>query len=68
LSNAWGIFLIIFLLGYGLVALPKHIIQKSDYERRIKYLEFCAGDIRENLEIRNSELFNCAQVYISSIN
>jgi hypothetical protein len=49
------------LLGYGLVALPKHIIQKSDYERRIKYLEFCAGDIKETLETRNADLFTCAQ-------
>jgi hypothetical protein len=61
LSNAWGIFLIIFLLGYGLVALPKHVIQRSDYELRIKYLEFCAGDARENIETRNSELYTYAQ-------
>jgi hypothetical protein len=54
--------LIIFLLGYGLVALPKHIIQKSDYKRRAKYLEFCAGDIKETLENRNGDLFACAQV------
>ena len=65
LSNAWGIFLIIFLLGYGLVALPKHIIQKSDYERRIKYLEFCAGDVKETIENRNGDLFACAQVLIT---
>jgi hypothetical protein len=62
LSNAWGIFLIIFMLGYGLVAVPKHIIQLSDYNTRVKYLEYCAGESKEHLEETNIDLINCAQV------
>jgi hypothetical protein len=67
LSNAWGIFLTIFLLGYGLVALPKQIINNSDYRNRVHYLEFLAADCRENLESKNIELINCAQVLIFNL-
>ncbi len=63
LSNAWGLFVIIFLLGYGLVAVPKQILKLSDYETRIKYLEWRAGECKENLEERNIDLINCAQVF-----
>ena len=32
LSNAWGLFLIIVLLGYGLVTVPKHCFKMTDIE------------------------------------
>ncbi len=64
LSNAWGIFLSIFLLGYGLVAVPKQILKQSDYKNRIQYLEFLAADTKDTLEERNIDLINCAHVRI----
>ena len=62
MSNAWGIFLSIFLLGYGLVAVPKNILKHSDYKTRIKYLEYYAADTKEILEESNIDLINCAHV------
>lgn len=50
------------MLGYGLVAVPKQMLKQSDYETRIKYLEFKAGECKENLEERNVDLINCAHV------
>lgn len=49
------------MLGYGLVAVPRHVMRLSDYKTRIFYLEFMAGECKENLEERNIELINCAQ-------
>jgi hypothetical protein len=33
LSNAWGLFLIIIFLGYGLINVPKHCIQMSNIDK-----------------------------------
>ena len=62
LSNAWGLFIIIFLLGYGLVAVPKNLLKKSDYKNRVHYLEFCAADTKDSLDERKVDLINCAHV------
>lgn len=62
LSNAWGIFLIIFLLGYGLVAVPKHTLKLSDYETRLRYLEWQAGECYDHLMASNDDLITCANV------
>lgn len=67
LSNAWGIFLIIFLLGYGLVAVPKHILKLSDYETRIKELEWQAGECYDSLMGSNEDLVACANVFTKLI-
>lgn len=37
--------MIIFFLGYGVVIVPKYIGRLSNYEYRIKYLEWKAGEI-----------------------
>jgi len=55
-SNAWGIFLIIFLLGYGLVALPKNILQQSETQNRSRYLEWLAKDTRDELNAKKDYL------------
>jgi len=55
LSNAWGLFMIIFLLGYGLVAIPKEFFRKSDYENRLKYLEWSAGRCQQNINRNEDE-------------
>jgi hypothetical protein len=38
LSNCWGLFLIISLLGYGLVAIPRILWYKGDVEKWLFYL------------------------------
>ena len=49
LANAWGLFLIIFLLGYGLVEIPKELFRLSNYETRQRYLEWSAGECQQNI-------------------
>ena len=49
LSNAWGLFMVIFLLGFGLVAIPQNLFKVANYHRRIKYLEWRTGDNKEYL-------------------
>lgn len=37
LGNAWGLFLIIFFIGYGLVAIPKLMFKLWSIEGRYKH-------------------------------
>ncbi|CAF0888733.1 unnamed protein product [Brachionus calyciflorus] len=39
-SNTWGLFLLVLLLGYGLVAVPRSIWSKSNTSLRLKQLYF----------------------------
>lgn len=55
-SNAWGILLIIFLLGYGLVALPKNLLLNTDINNKIKYLEWYAKETKDEVESKKEEL------------
>lgn len=55
-SNAWGVFLIIFLLGYGLVALPKNILLQSDALQRMRYLESFAKETQDDLNKKKDHL------------
>jgi hypothetical protein len=64
LANAWGIFLIIFMLGHGLVAVPKEILKLADYETRIHYLQWRAAETKETIQERNEEFKSYAQVRI----
>ena len=32
MSNSWGLFQIIIFLGYGVVALPKHLYKQTDLQ------------------------------------
>jgi hypothetical protein len=61
-GNAWGIFLIIFLLGYGLVAVPKDVLKLADYETRILYLQWRASECREHIMENNDKFKEYAQV------
>jgi hypothetical protein len=62
LANAWGIFLIIFMLGYGLVAVPKEVLKLADYDNRLLYLQWRAAECKETLQDRNDEFKQYAQV------
>lgn len=55
LSNAWGTFLIIFLMGYGLVEIPKYLINLTDFKNRIKYLEWKTKLNIDYINIRTGE-------------
>lgn len=49
LSNCWGLFLIIVLLGYGLVVIPRSFWQSGDLELTLKFMQFRATVIDEGL-------------------
>lgn len=55
LSNAWGTFLIIFLMGYGLVEIPKYLLNLTDFRNRIKYLEWKTKLNSDYINIRTNE-------------
>lgn len=55
-SNNWGIFLIIFLLGYGLVALPKSILTLSDNNERQRYLEWFGKETQDDINSKKEFL------------
>ena len=40
MSNAWGLFLIIVFLGYGLVTVPKHCFRMVSINRMYEYQMF----------------------------
>jgi len=64
LSNAWGLFMVIFLLGFGLVAIPQNLFRLADYHRRIKYLEWQAGNDKENLINKLDEIHIVKMVFL----
>lgn len=64
LSNAWGIFLLIFLFGYGLVEVPKSFWKEANIMNRMKYLQWNIRNLRENLDERKDELTKCLLVII----
>jgi len=39
-SNTWGLILLIILLGYGLIEIPRSCFENSQYERTLNYLYF----------------------------
>lgn len=49
-SNAWGIFLIVFLLGYGLVALPKSLLLNTEITNKIRFLEWYAKEAKDEVD------------------
>ena len=55
-SNTWGLFLLIILLGYGLVELPRSLWHASSHAMQLRHSQFRAAvlqskrdDARENL-------------------
>jgi len=63
-SNAWGIFLIIMLFGYGLVAIPKSLWKEANLQNRQKYLEWNMSNLKDELEDKKAELGVCLTVII----
>ena len=53
-----GIFLVILLLGYGLIAIPKELWNSANYKLKIKYLEWQANEMSCALKEKNQDLSN----------
>lgn len=49
LSNVWGLFLIILLLGYGLVSVPRRLWNDGNLEQRVRYYQYEASNLEEGL-------------------
>lgn len=67
-SNTWGLFLLVLLLGYGLVAVPRSIWNKSNTELHLKQLYFKIAKLygekceaEENLEDILNEIKTIAE-------
>lgn len=60
MTNAWGIFVIVFLNGFGLVAIPRKVFNYSNRDLRIKKLEYQAAEINEENDEYEEETKNCA--------
>lgn len=50
LSNAWGFLLVMFLLGHGLVAIPRQFWRMANPELQLRMLEAKAPAVMEELE------------------
>lgn len=44
-SNTWGLFLLVVLLGYGLVELPRYLINRSGYSQSLNQLYFRVAQV-----------------------
>ena len=63
-SNCWGLFQTIFLLGYGLVAMPRYLWFESNYAHYLKYLSYKACRIdeeRSEFELKLHQLVKLAK-------
>jgi len=49
-SNAWGLFLLMCLLGYGFVEIPKILWRHSNKERLLAYYQFKAAKLKEQYD------------------
>lgn len=55
ISNVWGLFLIMVLLGYGLVVIPRRLWNKGNLEGYLRYYQFMATELEDcKIEARYS--------------
>ena len=48
ISNVWGLFLIMVLLGYGLMVIPRQLWNKGNLEGYLRYYQFMATELEES--------------------
>lgn len=54
-ANTWGLFLLVVLLGYGLIELPRSMINRSMYSQSLNEMYFRVGIVNaEKLEAESS--------------
>ena len=56
LSNAWGLLLIIILLSYGVVEVPRVLWRKGNTRRELKYMEFKTAAIHDRMFEASAQL------------
>jgi hypothetical protein len=56
LAYAWGLILAIYLMGHGLVAIPRRLYRDASTSRRLKKLQSQAPKVYENLMDASDEL------------
>ena len=62
LGNLWGLFLIILMLGYGLVAVPRSLWRYGNLEVKLKHYHFQAAQLDEGREDLNHHLHDIVQM------
>jgi hypothetical protein len=58
-SNTYGVFIIIVLMGSGLVSLPRRLWQLADYEAELQRLFISAGTVESTFQDARYELEDC---------
>ena len=48
ISNVWGLFLIMVLLGYGLTVIPRQLWNKGNLEGYLRYYQFMATELEDS--------------------
>jgi hypothetical protein len=56
LGNAWGLFLIVSFLGFGLVHIPRYLWRISSVSLRYKYLSFELVNLNKDMHAAHKEL------------
>ncbi|KAJ3106824.1 LMBR1 domain-containing protein 2 [Phlyctochytrium planicorne] len=60
-ANAWGLLLCTFMLGYGLVDIPRSLWYKASARWSLRYLELQAPKSREAMVDSEAELYDVAK-------
>lgn len=63
----FGLSLVLILLSYSLIKLPKNLYQKINYEKTIQYYEYTAKNINDKLTVVKLELEESAYLLLSTI-
>ena len=61
-ANAWGLLLSTVMLGYGLVEVPRGLWYDANVERCLRYLEFRAPKVKEDMVDAEADLYEAARV------
>lgn len=59
LSNLWGLFLVIVLLGYGLVEVPRKLWYAGSHVLSLKYIQFKAAKLNETMNDAKYAMSEC---------
>ena len=62
LSNTWGLFLTLVLLGYGLIAVPRELWAGGDLSQELRYLQFKAAVLHEEVNETQFQLNEVVKV------
>ena len=62
MTNAYGLSLLILLMGYGLVEVPRGLWFYSDTAWVLKYIQFKLPQLKENAVDAESEVYEVARV------